>query len=58
MVGVFQKGLIHLSVPQTYEPFIFLSLKIWILATEICLEIGDVFKFDFSKATIGWLPQP
>ena len=59
-VSFFQKVLTHLSFPQTYEPFIFLSLKIWILVT----EIGDVLKFDFSEAckfkkvSIGWLPQP
>ena len=43
---------------------IFLSLKIWILGTEIGLEIEDVFKFDSleaskrKKATVGWLAQP
>ena len=36
----------HLSYPQSYEPFIFLSLEAWILVTEICIEIEDVFKFD------------
>ena len=62
--GFFQKVLMHLSFPQTYEPFIFLSLKIWILVTAICLEIEDVFKFDSleackgKKARIGWLAQP
>ena len=41
--------------------FISLSLKIWILVTEICLEIEDVFKFDVleackdKKAALGWL---
>ena len=54
----------HSSFPQTYEPFIILSLKIWILLTEIFLEIEDVFQFDSleackgKKATIGWLAQP
>ena len=54
----------HLSFPQTYEPFIFLSLKIWILVTEICLEIEDVFKFDSleafkgKKTVLGWLVEP
>ena len=51
--------LVHLS----YEPFIFLSLKIWTLVTEICLEIESVFKFDSLEAckgkevTIGCLAQ-
>ena len=48
----------HLSFPQTYEPFIFLNLKIWIFVTEIGLEIEDVFldilyffkKFDSLEA--------
>ena len=30
-VFFFQKVLMHLSYPQTYKPFIFLNLKIWIL---------------------------
>ena len=58
-VAFFQKVLMHFSFPQTYEPFIFLSLKIWILMTEICSEIKDVFKFDslggckHKKDTVG-----
>ena len=52
-VAFFQKVLIHLSFPQTYEPFIFLSVKIWIMVTEICLEIEDVFKFDSLGACKG-----
>ena len=42
----------------------FPNLKIWILVTEICLEIEDVFKFDSfeafkgKKAMLGWLVQP
>ena len=35
-VLLFQKVLMHLSFPQNV-PFIFLSLKIWILVNEICL---------------------
>ena len=56
----FQKVLTHLSFPQTYEPFIFLSLKICILET----EIEDVLKFDRleackgKKAMFGRLLQP
>ena len=38
----FQKVLMHLSFLQTCEPFIFLSLKIWTLVTEICLEIWSL----------------
>ena len=53
MVTFFQKVLIHFSLPQTYEPFNFLSLKIWILVTGICLEIEDVFKFDSLEACNG-----
>ena len=57
----------HSSFPQTYEPFIILSLKIWILLTAIILEIEDIFQFDSleackgKKATVGlagWLAQP
>ena len=51
-----------LSFPQTYESFIFLSLKNLNFGAEICLEIEDVFKFDSleacnkgKKATVGWL---
>ena len=53
----------RLSYPQTYEPFIFLTLKIWILVIEICLETEDVFKFDCldackdKKAAHGWLAK-
>ena len=42
----------HLSFPQTNEPFIFLGLKIKILMTEICLEIDDFFKFKFKKIKV------
>ena len=52
---------IHLSFPQTYEPFIFLSLQILILVTEICLEIEDVFKLEpckGEKAALDWLAKP
>ena len=42
----------HLSYPETYEPFISLSLKIWILVIEIWFE--DVFK---KAAALGWLAQ-
>jgi len=54
----------HLSPPQTHEPFILLSLKISILVTEICLENEDFFKFDSleaskgKKTALGWLAQP
>ena len=60
----FQKVLMHLLFPQTYEPFLFLNLTFWILETEICLEIDDVLNFDSledgkgKKATLGWLVQP
>ena len=63
-VAFFQKVLMHLSFPQTYEPFIFLSMKILIFLTEIFLEIEDVFKIDSleackgKKATVGWLTKP
>ena len=59
-MALFQKVLMHLSFPQTYKPFIFLSLKIWILVT----AIEDVFKFDSleaskgKKAVLGLLAQP
>ena len=47
MVAFLRKYLLmHWSFFQTYEPFIFSNLKIWILVTEICLEIEDVFKLD------------
>ena len=37
----FQKVLMFLPFPQTYKPFIFIRLRIWILVTEICLEIEN-----------------
>ena len=48
-VAFFQKVLMHLSYPYTQSGYtcdhlIFLSLKIWILVTEIC------FKFDSLEA--------
>ena len=52
--------LVHLS----YEPFIFLSLIIWTLVTQVCLEIENVFKFDSlesckgKKAPVHWREQP
>ena len=36
-------GFFYLSFPPTYEPFIFLSLKIGIWVTEMCLKIEDAF---------------
>ena len=33
--------------------FIYLSLEIWILVTEICLEIEDIFKFDSFETNKG-----
>ena len=50
--------LIHFSFSQTHEPFIFLSLKIRTLVTEIWLEFKDVFKFDISEADLCRLMQP
>ena len=52
-----------LSYLQRDEHFIFLNLEIWILLTENCLEIEDVFEFDSleackgKKATFGYLGQ-
>jgi hypothetical protein len=43
----------HLSYSKTYEPFIFLGLKIGILVTEICLEIEEVINFDSLEACKG-----
>ena len=43
----------HLSFLQKFEPFIFLSLEIWTLETEICLETECVFKFDSLEACKG-----
>ena len=45
-----QNILMFLSYLQTVELFIFLSLKIWILATENCLKIKDVFIFESLEA--------
>ena len=50
--------LIHFSFSQTHEPFIFLSLKIRTLVTEIWLEFKDVFNFDISEADLCRLVQP
>ena len=41
-----QKIIMFLSKLQTDEHFSFLKLKIWILATENCLEIEDVLKLE------------
>ena len=63
-VAFYKKVLMHLSYPQTYEPFYFPSLKFWILVTEFFLEIEDVLKFDSledykgTKAALGWLAKP
>ena len=52
------------DILQTDEHFSFLKLKIWILVTENCLEIVDVWKFESlkackgKKAVFGWLGQP
>ena len=41
-----------------------MSLKIWILVTEMCLKVENAFKFDNleaskdKKVTIGSLAQP
>ena len=53
-----------LSYLQTDEYFIFLKLEIWILATENCLEVVDVLKFESleackgKKTALGWLGKP